>query len=133
MQFFSSYKEAHEILNLPGSWQQGTIGNETTGITSIKLTENPKSYDRITKDLQTIYYVGRGSKSSPGEPANSQTKTSQTAFYTSLHRQTPVWVLIKLKSGFVLGLGQYRVVSIRKVASLHDFYQIKLLRMKDGI
>lgn len=128
MKFFSSYKEAHEILKLPGSWQQGTIGNKETGITSIKLTANPKSLDRISQDMRTVYYVGRGKKLSPGQPQRSQLLEDQAAFYTSYKTGNPVTVLLKLKSGFVTSLGVYKVVSIRKVPypSDRDFYQIKL-------
>lgn len=129
MLYFASYKEAHEKLKIPGSWQRGTIGNERTGITSIKLTANPKSLDRITADLKTVYYVGRGKKLSPGEPQKSQQKDDQQAFYTSLHTKEPVHVMAKLKSGFVAYLGKYRVVSVRLVPWSYDYYQIKLVSM----
>ena len=130
MLYFSSYKEAHEKLKIPGSWQRGTIGNETTGITSIKLTANPKSLDRITPNLKTVYYVGKGKKQSPGEPANLQQKDDQQAFYTSLHTQNTVHVMMKLKSGFVAYLGKYKVVSVRLVPWSYDYYQIKLVSIE---
>ncbi len=134
MQFFASYKEAHEQLQLPGSWQQGSIGNEETGITSIKLTANPKSLDRISIDFKTIYYVGKGEKSSPGEPLENQRKSDQAAFYKSLTTGNSIAVLMKLKSGFIAYLGDYKVVSVRRVPQIKDvdFYQIKLIHKKKG-
>lgn len=129
MQFFDSYKQAHEVLKLPGSWQQGTIGSPHTGVSSIKLTANPKSFDRISKDLKTIYYVGRGKKASPGEPKQKQRHEDQEMFYTSLKSKHPVHVLVKNKQGFVLFLGLYQIVSVRKVPGFKEvgYYQIKLL------
>jgi hypothetical protein len=129
MRVFESYKQAHESLDLPGSWQQGTIGSSATGVSSIKLTANPKSLDRISQDLRTIYYVGKGKKASPGEPKFQQKKQDQAMFYTSLKTKTPVHVLVKNKQGFVVFLGLYQVVSIRKVAGFKEieYFQIKLL------
>ena len=128
MQFFASYKEAHEALQLPGSWQQGSIGTKEQGLTSIKLTANPTSLDRISKDLKTIYYVGKGKKASPGEPVETQRSQDQQAFLTSLQSGTPVTVLTKLKTGFVVNLGLYKVVSVRLVPFFKDidYYQVKL-------
>ena len=129
MLFFHSYKQAHETLNLPGSWQQGTIGSPLTGVSSIKLTANPTSFDRISQDLRTIYYVGKGKKASPGEPKQTQKKEDQDLFLTSLKTKTPVTVLVKLKEGLVLYLGLYQVVAVRKVPGFKEieYYQIQLL------
>ena len=79
-----------------------------------------------------MYYVGRGKKASPGEPSESQDIQDQEAFQTSLKTGSPVEILAKLKTGLVIGLGQYRVASIRRVPGFRDidFYQILLLRMR---
>ena len=132
MRYFSSYKEAHESLKLPGSWQRGTIGNKDTGITSLKLTANPKSLDRISSDWKRVYYVGRGKKASPGEPSVSQDRKDQEAFQTSLKTGNPIQILVKLKTGFVVALGEYRVKSIRRVPGFQeiDYYQILLVRIE---
>ena len=128
MLFFSSYKEAHQSLKLPGSWQRGTIGSKESGVTSIKLTANQHSFDLISQDLKTVYYVGRGKKRSPGEPMSSQHKEDQAMFYKSLQSGNPVTVLMKLKTGVVTYLGKYKVTSIRLVPGFRDiqYYQIKL-------
>ena len=128
MKFFASYKEAHEKLQLPGSWQRGSIGSLSTGLTSIKLTANSKSLDRISPDLKTVYYVGKGKKGSPGEPVKSQESMDQQVFYRSFHTGNPVTVLIKLKTGFVTALGPYTVTSVRLVPGFKDidYYQITL-------
>lgn len=128
MQYFSSYKEAHQALQLPGSWQQGTIGTKEKGLTSIKLTANPHSLDRISQDLKTIYYVGKGKKASPGEPAKGQQKQDQQVFVKSIESKNPVAVLTKLKTGFIAFLGYYEVKSVRLVPFFRgiDYYQVKL-------
>jgi hypothetical protein len=112
--FYSSYKEAHDALKLPGSYQRGTQGNETDGLTSIKVSENPRSLDRITPDFSRLYYVGIGEKSSQGEPAVHQKKEDQAPFFVSLKQQNPVSVLIKLSSGVVMYAGEYKVKRIYK-------------------
>ncbi len=125
--FYSSYKEAHEALKLPGSYQRGTQGNAEHGITSIKLIENPRSLDRISRDFSTIYYVGVGEKSSQGEPAAHQLKEDQTPFFVSLKKQNPVPVLIKLGSGVVMYAGDYKVKRIYRRISprAKHYYEIQ--------
>ena len=112
--FYSSYKDAHDALGLKGSYQRGTQGNDVEGISSIKLTENRRSLDRISPDFNTIYYVGIGEKSSQGEPAVHQKKEDQAPFFTSLKKQNPVPVLIKLSSGVVMYAGEYVVKRVYK-------------------
>jgi hypothetical protein len=130
MELFHSYKEAHEALHLQGSLQRGTIGNTQDGITSLKLTENPKSLDRVSIDFERIYYVGRGKKSSQGEPAINQTLVDQEPFFVSLRTQTPIPILIKIKSGIVLYPGTYCVKKIQPKVSPSKvlYYQIELHR-----
>jgi hypothetical protein len=130
MKFYRSYKEAHEKEHLPGSWQRGTIGSASTGLSSIKLTANPKSLDRISSNLKTIYYVGRGKKGSPGEPVEVQEEIDQQIFFRSLFLQNPVAVLTKLKSGVVVSLGNYKVsavVPVSKFKPIH--YQVTLVHL----
>jgi hypothetical protein len=112
--FFTSYKEAHEALKIPGSFQRGTQGSAEEGITSIKITSNPRSLDKISPDLDKIYYVGIGEKSSQGEPAAHQLLEDQTPFFTSKQKQNPVPVLIKLESGVIFYAGLYTVSKIYK-------------------
>lgn len=126
--FFTSYKEAHETLKLPGSYQRGTQGNKTTGITSLKMTNNPDSLDLISDDLSLVFYVGIGKKSSQGEPAANQTKEDQGPFFTSKAKQNPIPILIKLQSGLVYYAGLFKVKAIRTQVSPKGFryYQIVL-------
>lgn len=112
--FFSSYKEAHEVLKIPGSWQRGTQGNKETGITSLKMTNNPKSFDKISDDLSIVFYVGIGKKSSQGEPAVNQRLEDQEPFFVSKRLQNPIPILIKLSHKFVFFAGYYKVKAIRE-------------------
>ncbi len=130
--FFHSYREAHQKLHIKGSYQRGTIGNDIDGITSLKLTENPNSYDRVQEDLDRIWYVGKGKKSSQGEPARNQHIEDQAPFFRSLETQNEFPVLMKLHSSLVIFLGHYRVVQIRKkTTSTHiSYFQIELQRVR---
>jgi hypothetical protein len=130
--FFHSYKEAHEKLHIRGSYQRGTIGNDREGITSLKLTENPKSYDRIQNDLERIWYVGKGKKSSQGEPAESQTIGDQAPFFRSLELGNDIPILMKLKPSLVIFLGYYRVAQVRnkKTKKNIQYFEIELHRVR---
>lgn len=130
MELFDSYKEAHNALQIKGSYQRGTIGNKYDGITSLKLTENIQSLDRISVDFNQIYYVGIGKKSSQGHPAENQTKEDQEPFFVSLRTQKPFPLLIKLKAGVVLYAGNYYVKAIHKKKSNQgiSYYQMELHR-----
>lgn len=133
MKIFKSYKEAHEKLRIKGSYQRGTIGNAIEGITSVKLTANPNSLDRISKDLQRIYYVGVGKKSSQGEPAVNQRREDQQAFFTSYRTQNPFPVLIKLKANTVLYAGTYVVKQIHQRMSPQQivYFHIELEKLDE--
>lgn len=128
--FFTSYKEAHETLGIPGSWQRGTQGNKTTGITSLKITNNPDSLDLISDDLTMVFYVGIGKKSSQGEPAANQRKEDQEPFFVSKSKQNPIPILIKLQSGLVYYAGLFKIKDIRTKHSSKGYlyYQILLLQ-----
>ena len=126
--FFTSYKEAHEKLKIPGSWQRGTQGNKTTGISSLKMTNNPDSLDRVSDDLSLVFYVGIGKKSSQGEPAAHQKKEDQEPFFVSKRLKKKIPILIKLASGTVYFAGYFQVKAIREARSPKGFlyYQVVL-------
>ncbi len=126
--FFSSYKEAHEVLKLPGSWQRGTQGNKTTGISSLKMTNNPDSLDEISHDLSHVFYVGIGKKSSQGEPAANQQREEQEPFFVSKRLKKKIPILIKLGPHTVFFAGYYQVKAIREKTSPKGFvyYEIML-------
>lgn len=131
MRIYRSYKEAHEALHIKGSYQRGTIGTPIDGITSVKLTANPSSLDRISKDLNKIYYVGVGKKSSQGQPAVDQRREDQQAFFTSYRTQNPFPVLIKLKANTVLYAGNYVVKKIHERMSPQQivYFHIELEKL----
>jgi hypothetical protein len=126
--FFKSYKEAHEVLKLPGSWQRGTQGNKTIGISSLKITNNPNSLDKMSNDLSHVFYVGIGKKSSQGEPAAHQRKEDQEPFFVSKRLKKKIPILIKLASNTVFFAGYYQVKAVREKTSPKGFvyYEIVL-------
>ena len=111
---FRSYKEAHEQLGIPGSYQRGTHGTSETGVTSLKITVHPDSYDKILDDGKTIYYVGKGNKPTPAHPTKTQDSAQQDLFRTSIETQKKFPVLYKYEPNKVKLLGYYRVVNLKK-------------------
>lgn len=122
---FSSYKEAHDKLKIPGSYQRGTHGTVETGITSLKITAHSDSYDKILHNGNTIYYVGKGNKPTPAHPIYSQNSRQQDVFRTSIKTGNTFPVLYKENNKVVL-LGKYKIVdlkrSFRKDASGNRIY-----------
>lgn len=131
MTMFKSYKEAHERLGLEGSYQTGTIGDETNGLSSLKITDHVGSYDRITMNGKFVYYVGRGVKPSPGHPGANQLFHKQKLFYRSMELQNEFPILHKLKKGGVELLGRYTTKDVRKRVSDEGFsyFEVKLARV----
>lgn len=111
---FRSYKEAHEKLAIPGSYQRGTHGTAETGVTSLKITIHPDSYDKILDDGKTIYYVGKGNKPTPAHPIKTQDSIQQDVFRRSIETQNKFPVLYKYEPQKVKLLGYYRVVNLKK-------------------
>jgi hypothetical protein len=111
---FRSYKEAHEHLGIPGSYQRGTHGTAETGVTSLKITVHPDSYDKILDDGKTIYYVGKGNKPTPAHPIKTQDSAQQDLFRTSIETQKKFPVLYKYEPNKVKLLGYYRIEDLKK-------------------
>jgi hypothetical protein len=111
---FRSYKEAHDKLGIPGSYQRGTHGTAETGVTSLKITVHPDSYDKILDDGKTIYYVGRGNKPTPAHPTKTQDSAQQDVFRKSIETQRKFPVLYKYEPHKVKLLGYYRVDNLKK-------------------
>lgn len=111
---FRSYKEAHERLGIPGSYQRGTHGTAVTGVTSLKITVHPDSYDKILDDGETIYYVGKGNKPTPAHPIKTQGSEQQDVFRKSIETQKKFPVLYKYEPQKVKLLGYYRVEDLKK-------------------
>jgi hypothetical protein len=111
---FRSYKDAHEALKIPGSYQRGTHGTAETGVTSLKITAHPDSYDKILDDGETIYYVGKGNKPTPAHPVKSQSPAAQDVFRRSIETQKKFPVLYKSSPHEVKLLGHYRLTALKK-------------------
>jgi hypothetical protein len=111
---YRTYQEAHEKLGIPGSYQRGTHGTAKTGVTSLKISAHPDSYDRILDDGQTIYYVGKGNKPTPAHPIKSQESEQQDLFRTSIKTKKKFPVLYKYEPNKVKLLGYYTVIDVKK-------------------
>ncbi len=127
---YRTYKEAHEKLKIPGSYQRGTIGTAETGIQSLKITDHPDSYDRILENGRRILYVGRGNKDTPAHPFKNQLAEQQAPFKTSILTQNTFPVLHKIKQGQVELLGYYRVTALKRVTRKGiQMYYAELIRV----
>lgn len=127
---FDSYKDAHEKLGIPGSYQRGTHGTAETGVTSLKITVHPDSYDKILDDGKTIYYVGKGNKPTPAHPTKTQNSDQQDVFRKSIETQKKFPVLYKFATHKVKLLGYYRVEGLKKSRKgLVQFYYAVLKRV----
>lgn len=111
---FSSYKEAHEKLRIPGSYQRGTHGTAETGVTSLKISVHQDSYDKILDNGNTIYYVGKGIKPMPAHPIKNQDSEKQDVFRKSIETKIAFPVLYKYEPKKVKLLGYYRVTDLKK-------------------
>jgi hypothetical protein len=111
---FKSYREAHKKLKIPGSYQRGTHGTPETGITSLKITAHPDSYDKILDNGNTIYYVGKGNKPTPAHPTKTQESAEQAVFRKSIETHKTFPVLHKSAPNTVTLLGHYRVEDLKK-------------------
>jgi hypothetical protein len=111
---YKTYKEAHNHLGIPGSYQRGTHGTVETGVTSLKITVHPDSYDKIIENGQTIYYVGKGNKPTPAHPIKTQSSEEQDVFRKSIETQKKFPVLYKAKPNHVELLGYYTVKDLKK-------------------
>ena len=111
---FKSYQDAHQRLNLSGSYQLEINGSNKDGISSLKLTDHIDSYNRYTHAGRIIYYVGEGRTKSPGHPAGNQMENKQEPFRRSWGLQNRFPLLHKRYDGSVILLGYYRVSDMRK-------------------
>lgn len=127
---FKSYKEAHQKLKIPGSYQRGTHGTPETGVTSLKITAHPDSYDKILDNGNTIYYVGKGNKPTPAHPIKTQDSAKQDVFRKSIETQRSFPVLYKSAPHTVKLLGYYRVEDLKKtMRKCIEFYYAVLKRV----
>jgi len=125
---YKSYKEAHEKLGIQGSYQRGTHGTAQSGVTSLKITAHPDSYDRILDDGKTIYYVGKGNKPTPAHPTADQSSKEQDVFRTSIALKNRFPVLYKSEPGKVELLGYYCVVNLKKATRKGVAFYYAVLR-----
>ena len=125
---FKSYEEAHLMLELPGSHTKEINGTDADGISSLKLTDHPDTYNRCANSDRVIYYVGAGRTRSPGHPAGNHSEYKQTPFRRSWMLQNPFPVLRKRYDNTVVLLGYYYVDGISKRVGNEGFayFQITL-------
>lgn len=130
MTIYKSYKEAHEKLGIPGSYQRGTIGTAETGVQSLKITGHPDSYDKILENGKRILYVGRGNKPTPAHPVRDQDSSDQDLFRTSIRTKTPFPVLYKSAPQHIKLLGYYKVIAVKQAQRKGvKFYYAELQRI----
>jgi hypothetical protein len=128
---FYSYKDAHEVLKLPGPYDAQIILSETEGIACLKITEQKGSYHRIINGGRKVYYVGMGKITSPGHPAAYHVEKDQAPFWYNYKTETLIPILTKSRDRRISLLGYYCVDDICKRLSNEGFtyFDIELRRV----
>jgi len=128
---FRSYLEAHVAMNLAGSDNDEIIGDEQ-GISSLKLTDHPDSYNRVTSLGRIISCIGVGRCKSPGHPRGNQMEHAQTPFIVTWHHSLRFPVLNKKENGAVLLLGYYYITGMRKRMGNEGFSYFEFVLRRDA-
>jgi len=131
--YYKSYESAHEILELPGKPTQMIICDKNGLIESLKITDDPESYNTISANKAIIQYVGFGAMRSPGHPASNQQYNRQTPFLDSWRAGNKICVLHQTHADTVCLLGYYKVRDLRKYMGNEGFayFRAELIRIWD--
>jgi hypothetical protein len=115
---YKSYEEARLDLNIPD--------NDIY----LKITNHPKSLNKILYNGNVLYYVGEGSKSYPGFPSGNQMYGRQMPLFNKLSKDYYVHAFNQIDKDSVVYLGAYSFIHIRKKPSFEGFtyFEIKMRR-----
>lgn len=113
---FTSYEEARLAYNIPD--------NDIY----LKITNHPKSLNRILQSGNVIHYVGEGSKKYPGYPSGNQMYCRQIPLLNKISYNY-VHVFNKISENKVIHLGLYTIMSFKKKESFYGFTYFEI-RMK---
>lgn len=125
---FKTFQEAHAYLGIPGDPKDDVVINSYNDIMSLKIVDNPYSYNRILQHQNVIWLVGIGSRRICGVPAGNHILKRQEPFYTSMQYNNVFPVLRQSGADYVYLMGNYRVMEIVKKISYAGFtyFHIKL-------
>jgi hypothetical protein len=131
---FRSFEEAHDYLGIPGNPKDDVIISDYNDIFSVKIIDNPYSYNRILQHQNIIWLVGIGPRRVYGVPSGNHMLINQEPFYTSMKYDTVFPVLRKVGYNYVYLMGNYRVLDIVKKISFYGFtyFHIKLQKASDN-
>jgi len=129
--YYPSYAAAHEILGLSGNPKTMIITDSNNIIESIKITDHPDSYHRISANSAIIQYVGIGTLKSPGHPIGNQQYYRQDPFLNTWGAAKPICVLRQQSDGEVYLMGNYKVRGLRKRMGNEGFayFHAELIRI----
>jgi hypothetical protein len=94
----------------------------------LKITNHPKSLNRIIQCANVIYYVGEGCKKFPGYPSGNQMYHRQLPLLNQLKKDYYVHVFNKTAENRIYHLGLYSLMNFKKKESFEGFtyFEIKM-------
>ena len=96
---FSSYDEARLAFNIPD--------NDLY----IKITNHPKSLNKITRAGNVLHYIGEGCKKYPGYPSGNQMFYRQVPLLRKLEKNNYIHAFNKTADDRVIYLGLYSLMN----------------------
>lgn len=125
---FKTFEEAHAHLGIPGDAKDDVVINSYNDIMSLKIVDNPYSYNRILQHQNVIWLVGIGPRRICGVPSGNHFLKRQEPFYTSMQYNSAFPVLRQTGDNYVYVMGNYRVKDLVKKISYAGFtyFHIKL-------
>jgi len=116
---FSSYDEARIAFNIPDNDY------------FIKITNHPKSLNKILRTGNVLHYVGEGCKKFPGYPSGNQMYFRQLPLLKKLRNDNYVHAFNKTSDNRVVYLGLYTLMNFIKKESFEGFTYFEIrLRIK---
>ena len=77
---YNSFEHAHKTLNIKGDPERIINCDSAKGVTSLKLIEHNRSYNKILQKGRVIKFIGKGLLINPGHPISNQQWSSQEPF-----------------------------------------------------
>ena len=130
---FRTFQEAHAYLGIPGDTKDDVIITAYNNISSLKIIDDPYSYNRILQHENVIWLVGIGPRKICGIPSGNHNFKKQEPFYTTMQYNNVFPVLRQTGYNYVYLMGNYRVMEIVKKMSYFGFtfFHIKLQKAHD--
>jgi len=126
MASYKNFTEAHEFLKIEDDPKELVSGNNTSGISSLRLIYHPKSLNTSYLDGDFVHCVGKGKQTTPGYPTLNQDALDQIPFFRSKFLSNPFPLLYQNGNKKVYLLGHYIVTDVKKTQTWSGFTYFKV-------